>query len=174
MPLAQPLATKEPYGCGIPLAGASRRVFRTQNRRRQQRRARVSPPYAKGVAFAPKPKLCVGRDALIAPRIPDAESMAPATAGSGEPALRRRGRCCAQFSILRRAGCSHPAANSGRRTDCARKGRCGHRPLRKLRSNVRKRECLPRRGENCQRIKNHCRPKRAAVPRLLRLTQPER
>ena len=25
MPLAQPLATKELYGCGIPLAGASRR-----------------------------------------------------------------------------------------------------------------------------------------------------
>ena len=25
MPIAQPLATKELYGCGIPLAGASRR-----------------------------------------------------------------------------------------------------------------------------------------------------
>ena len=25
MPSAQPLATKEPYGCGVPLAGASTR-----------------------------------------------------------------------------------------------------------------------------------------------------
>ena len=37
MTIAQPLATKEPYGCGIPLAGASRREFRTQNRWCQQR-----------------------------------------------------------------------------------------------------------------------------------------
>ena len=109
MPLAQPLATKEPYGCGIPLAGASRRVLQTQNRWYQQRRARVSPPYAKGVVFAPKPKLCVGRDAhsaavggfaalrmrhtpcgCIAPRIPDAESTVPAAGAQGAPLRRKR------------------------------------------------------------------------------------
>ena len=128
MPLAQPLATKEPYGCGIPLAGASRRVFRTQNRWRQQRRARVSPPYTKGVVFAPKPKLCVGRDAHIAPRIPDAESMVPAAAGSGEPALRKRGGLCAQAQTLRRPRCPHRAAYSGRRIDGASSGRSRSTP----------------------------------------------
>ena len=63
----------------------------------------VPPPRAAArvsIYFAPKPKV-------------------PAAAGSGEPALRRRESCCAQFSILRRAGCPHPAANSGRRTDGA-------------------------------------------------------
>ena len=36
----------------------------------QQRRARVSPPYAEGLVFAPNPKSCVGRGALTPPRIP--------------------------------------------------------------------------------------------------------
>ena len=36
----------------------------------QQRRARVSPPYAEGSVFASKPKFCVGRGAPTPPRIP--------------------------------------------------------------------------------------------------------
>ncbi len=120
---------------------APQRAFRCglhQNRNCQQRRAQVSPPYAEGITVAPNPKFCVGRGAPTPPRIPDAEtklpapgrrgrrplpwcappkSKLPAAAGSGEPALRRKDNGCPQSQILRRAGCPHPAANSGRRNE---------------------------------------------------------
>ena len=56
MPIAQPLAALPPYGCGIPLAGATSRTPRRSVRwirfaaksTCQQRRAEGSPPYADG------------------------------------------------------------------------------------------------------------------------------
>ena len=50
----------------------------------------------------------------------------PAAAGWGQPALRRRDRCCAQAQFLRRARCPHRAANSVLASVPRRRG--GHRP----------------------------------------------
>ena len=59
---------------------------------------RASAPTQKGIIVAPRVGLCVGRDAHIAPRIPDAETIVPATGHRGPPALgkiprkKKRGR----------------------------------------------------------------------------------
>ena len=47
-------------------------------------------PYAKEIAVVPNPKPCVGRDAHIAPRIPDAEPMVPTAGRRGRRPLQRR------------------------------------------------------------------------------------
>ena len=103
-------ALGSPFGELSPLATegvfAPQRAVRyglQQSRRSQQRRARVSPPYAEGGDAAPNSQFCVGRGALTPPRIPDAEPIAPARADVGIGPYENCGAMCVNENASRAA-----------------------------------------------------------------------
>ena len=87
-------------GCGHPPLRRSKSDMRKYDRA-SSGGLRAARPTQKGKDVVPNPKSCVGREAHIAPRIPDAESMVSAAGRRGRrplqgctaPTLNCRGRC---------------------------------------------------------------------------------